>query len=93
MVTQRTYEILASGGFLLTSSTSAINELFNIGKNLVASSSPEETVKLVKYYLNNPSERKKVAMQDRTALLGHSYKDRAQNMVDVLYKEGIIKKT
>jgi spore maturation protein CgeB len=89
-LTQRTYEILASGGFLLTQNTAKVRDLFKIGKHLVASSSPEETVGIVKHYLKNSSERKRIATQAQEILTGNSYKDRAEYVIDVLKREGIL---
>lgn len=90
-ITKRTYEILASGGFFLTSNTSRIRNLFKVGEQLVASSSPEETVKLVKYYLSHSEERIKIASQGTAAVKGDSYKERAKYMIDILSREGILK--
>ncbi len=58
-LTQRTYEILGSGGFLLTSDTPAVRGKFKPGRDLIVSSSPKETLEKVKYYLNHDSERKR----------------------------------
>lgn len=90
-LTQRTYEILGSGAFLLTENTSKVRNLFKVGSQLAASSSPEETVEIVRYYLNNPEERKKIALEGSTALVGNSYKDRAEYVIQVLHREGILK--
>lgn len=89
-VTQRTYEILASGGFLLTSNTLGVRNLFKPGKDLVVSSSPEETLKMVRYYLKRPNERRKISEQGCKSIFGNSYKDRAEYMIRVLKKENIL---
>ncbi|MCY6485383.1 glycosyltransferase [Clostridium aestuarii] len=90
-VTQRTYEVLASEGFLLTDDTIGVRKLFNPDKDLVVSSSPQNTLNLVKYYLNNPDECKRIAKHGALSTEGNSYKDRAEYMIDVLRKEKIIK--
>jgi len=89
-VTQRTYEILASGGFLITLDTPAIRELFKPGEEIIVSSSSEETLKLTKYFLENPVEREKIRMQGQFAVQPHSYKQRASYIIDCLKKEKII---
>lgn len=89
-VTQRTYEVLASQGFLLTDDTFGVKKLFNPGEDLIVSSSPEKTLKLVKYYLNNHNECKRIAKQGASSVIGNSYKDRAEYMIYVLKKERII---
>lgn len=85
-VTMRTYEILASGGFLITSDTPAVRHLFEPGCHLVVSKSPIETVELVKYYLENADERQKICQQALEAVGHHSYKHRAEYM-ETVFKE------
>lgn len=89
-VTQRTYEILGSGGFLLTNNTSGLRQLFKPGHDLIASSSAEETVQLVHHYLEHPEQRKLIREQGRTAVLAHNYRNRARNMIEILHKNGIV---
>lgn len=91
LLTMRTYEILAAGGFLLTKNTDKVRSSLKVGEQLVASSSPEETVALVKYYLNHTDECRKISMQATTAVVGKSYKERVQYMIEVLSREGILK--
>lgn len=88
-LTQRTYEILASGGFLLTNDTPEIRRHFTPGKDLIVSSSPEETIELVNYYLKNPDIRKTIKEQAILAVENHSYKHRAEYIIETLLKEKI----
>jgi spore maturation protein CgeB len=89
-LTQRTYEILGSGGFLLTCDTPEIRRLFKPGQDLVVSSCPEETLKLIEYYLNNPEERKRIIRNGKIAVEKHSYKHRAEYMIEILKKHNIL---
>ncbi|BBI35880.1 CgeB family protein [Cohnella abietis] len=89
-VTQRTYEILASGGFLLTSDTPEIRRLFKPGKDLVISRSGSQTRRLVKYYMQHPNEREQIRKQGMRAVMRHSYKQRAQYMISQLKKHKIL---
>ncbi|OCT13673.1 peptigoglycan-binding protein LysM [Paenibacillus pectinilyticus] len=89
-VTQRTYEILGSGGFLLTSDTPEIRRLFEPGKHLVVSQSAKETKRLVTYYLNHPTERENIREAGYRAVSQHSYKSRAAYMLRVLHERGIL---
>jgi spore maturation protein CgeB len=88
-LTQRTYEILGSGGFLLTCDTPAVRSLFKPGEDLAVSSSPQETLKLVKYYLKNPDERKKISINGNNAVKGHCYKYRAEQIIKILREKCI----
>ncbi|MCP3746735.1 glycosyltransferase [Paenibacillus sp. A3M_27_13] len=89
-VTQRTYEILGSGGFLITSDTPEIRRLFKPGRDLVVSSSGEQTRKLVDYYLRHPEERERIQKQGKLAVRKHSYTRRARYMIRCLQKYKII---
>lgn len=89
-VTQRTYEILGAEGFLLTSDTPEIRRLFKPGYDLVVSSSAEETIALVRYYLKKPGAREKIRRQGKeTVEKYHTYRHRAMYVLDILKKEGI----
>lgn len=89
-VTQRTYETLAAGGFLLTSDTPAVRQLFTPGHDLVVAGNPLETVQLVNYYLNHPADRTAICRNGLQAVSLHSYRQRAEYMLQVLRSENII---
>ncbi|MCM3627595.1 glycosyltransferase [Paenibacillus glycanilyticus] len=91
MATQRTYEIVGSGGFLLTCSTSGVRKLLKSGRDAALSSSPQETLRLVRHYLANPKEREQARKNGRLAIERHSYTERARSMLEALKKHGIIK--
>ncbi|MCY6485380.1 glycosyltransferase [Clostridium aestuarii] len=89
-MTQRTYEILASKGFLLTSDTPELRRLFEPNKDLVLSSSPKETLALVEYYLKNDEERDLIRNQGEISVRIHSYSNRAKYMLKVLKIQKIL---
>ena len=89
-VTQRTYEILACGGFLITSDTPAVRKLFKPGHDLVVSSSPEETIALIEYYLKNPQKRKKIQKNGQITVQDYSYTNKAEYIINCLINEGLI---
>ena len=89
-VTQRTYEILGSGGFLLTSDTPEIRRLFKPGKDLVVSRSAKQTRNLVRYYLKHPKQRERIRKQGKITVLRHNYKQRALYMIQQLKKHKIL---
>ncbi|GIQ68516.1 spore coat protein [Xylanibacillus composti] len=61
-ISNRTYEIMASGGFLLTSGTAQVHKLLQPGLCCEVSNSPEETLDKIHYYLNHEDERRRIAM-------------------------------
>ena len=89
-LSQRTYEILASQGCLLTIDTPAIRKRFSNGKDLLTTSSPEQTVDIVKYYLDNPGECTRIGRSGQNNVLNESYTNKAQYMIEILKKEKII---
>ncbi|MDQ0200984.1 glycosyltransferase family protein [Neobacillus ginsengisoli] len=91
LLTQRTYEILGSGGFLLTLDTPGVRKNFIPRKDLVVSLSPEETIHKVHYYLNQPEKRSQIQMQGRKSVEEHSYKFRANQIISTLIENDILK--
>lgn len=89
-VTMRTFETLGSGGFLLTSDTPAVTELFERDRHLVVAKKPEETVNLIQFYLDHPAEREKIRCQGKIAVSCHSYKHRAEFILRVLRERSIL---
>ena len=81
-ITKRTFEILASGGFALSSDNAELRKLFVPGRDLAVSSSPEETLELVKYYDTHPEEYRKVREQASLSVQNHSYKQRAEFILE-----------
>lgn len=68
-VTQRTFEILGTGSFMITSRTQAITKLFEDKHDLVVTSSPQETIELVNYYLDRPELRYKIGQNARRKVM------------------------
>lgn len=91
-VTQRTYEILGSGGLLLTSDTPGVRQWFQPGMDLAVSGSPGETLAMVEYFLNHPVEREEIRARGNAAAAVHSYTRRAAYLLEVLRNAGIISK-
>lgn len=91
LLTQRTYEILGAGSFLITVDTPGVRKNFIPGKDLVVALTPEETIQKVKYYLNQPQERSQIQIQGRKAVQVYSYKSRANQIINTLVENNIIK--
>ncbi|GBE02715.1 spore protein YkvP [bacterium BMS3Abin08] len=86
-VNQRVFDVPACGAFLLTDHQSAIEELFDVGKEVITYKDKEEIPELVKYYLNHGDERKKIAASARDRVLReHTYKHRVRKIIEVMKK-------
>ena len=57
----RVLDVLAAGGFLITTYQKEIDEYFENGKELVIAHTPEEMIELTSYYLEHEDERKAIA--------------------------------
>jgi spore maturation protein CgeB len=81
----RLYEATGVGALLVTDRKDNLGELFEIGKEIVAYSTPEEAAELIRYYLDHPAEAQAIAHagQART-LRNHTYKRRMEELVPIL---------
>jgi spore maturation protein CgeB len=81
----RLYEATGVGTLLITDYKDNLQNLFEIGKEVVAYRNKYEAVELINYYMNNPEEASLIACagQART-LYEHSYKSRMNELVILL---------
>lgn len=87
IVTQRSFEILGSGGFLLTLDTPAVRRL---SPQIVISASPKQTLQLADYYLHHPEIRRQIQENSFKDIGSHTYRQRAEYMLKVLRERGIL---
>ena len=60
-IPQRVWDVLGSGGFLITNNQKELGDFFEIGKHLVVYESLDELRELVHYYLEHDDEREAIA--------------------------------
>lgn len=65
----RVIDVLAAGGFLITSYTEEIEEYFENGKELVIAYTPEDMIEKTAYYLAHEDERKEIAVRGQKKVL------------------------
>ena len=81
-VNQRVFDVPACGGFLLTDEQESLEELFEIGREVVTFRHPEEIPELARFYLGHPAERDAVARRGRQRVLAeHTYRHRLADLV------------
>jgi spore maturation protein CgeB len=89
-LTQRTYEVMGSGGLLLTSDTPEVRSKFRSSQDLLVSSSPRKTVKIVKNYLNKHKEREQIRTNGIKSVKRDTYLHRAKKIIKVLRENGLL---
>lgn len=81
----RVYDVLACGGFLLTTPNAGLADEFEVGRDLVVFHSPKELRELAHYYLAHPKEREEIARRGQErALAKCGYHDRMQTLLTAL---------
>lgn len=90
----RLFEATGCGALLITEYKDNLNELFEIGKEVVAYRSTEECAALIKYYLSNPEEAKEIARagQART-FRDHTFDHRMSKTAEILRKRIDLRKS
>ncbi len=81
----RLYEATGCGALLLTDHKDNLDELFKVGKEIVAYKNVKELIELIQYYLSQENERKQIAEagQDKT-LNEHSYYNRMEELIEII---------
>ncbi|HPA47080.1 MAG TPA: glycosyltransferase [bacterium] len=78
----RVYDVLACGGFLLTTDNPGLRDEFTDGEHLVTFRTTEELRDLIRHYRDRPEERRRIAESGRERILAVSrYHDRMRTFV------------
>src|SRR4029453_17026085 len=83
----RLFEATGVGTLLLTDWKDDLNDIFEVGREVVAYRSPQECAELITFYLEHENERRAIAHagQERT-LRDHTYQQRMKELVDIVRK-------
>ncbi|VAX29997.1 hypothetical protein MNBD_NITROSPIRAE03-723, partial [hydrothermal vent metagenome] len=88
-VNPRTFEIAACEGFQLVDSRSEMPELFRVGEDIVCFEDLKDLRYKIRYYLNNPDERKAIARKAMERVKkDHTYELRMEEMLDLIFSMG-----
>jgi len=85
-VNQRVFDVPACGRFLLTDYKAQLDEIFvGNGQDVVFFRDIGELPDLVRYYLDHPDERERIAQAGRAAVLrAHTYRHRLEHMLRLM---------
>ena len=81
----RLFEATGVGSLLITDLKDNLSDLFDIGKEVLAYSSPEEAVELIRYYLDHPYEASTIARAGQIRTHSeHTYSHRMDELATIL---------
>ena len=84
-VNQRVFDVPACGAFLLTDYQESIEELFDVGKELIVYKNKKEIPEIAGFYLKHPDKRQSIALKGRERVLNeHTYKHRLTSMIEYM---------
>ena len=82
----RTFDILASGGFLLTDYRQEVCKQFENGKELVVFDGIKDLINKTEYYLTHPEERIQIARNGQKKVQQlHQYKNRLTEILHTIF--------
>jgi spore maturation protein CgeB len=83
-VNPRTFEIFSCGGFQLVDMRDGLDELFDIGEEIVTFRDLGDLRDKVSYFLEHPEERRRIAERGRERVLQeHTYENRMKEILSV----------
>ncbi len=86
-VNQRIFDVPISNGFIITDWRSQMEELFDIGKEIIAYKDIDEIPDLIRYYLKNEADRNTIVEKGRKRILKeHTWDIRLQNIINIMSK-------
>ncbi len=87
-LSQRIWDVLACGGFLLTNYQPEIPDYFEVGKELETYESTAELEEKIRYYLSHEEERMEIAIRGYEKVAKyHSYENRLTQMIQILTRD------
>lgn len=85
-IPQRVFDVLASGGFLITNNQPDLQPYFIDGEDLVIYYDKNDLLNKIEYYLNHEDERKQIAANGHKKVLEqHTYEQRILQILSVLH--------
>ena len=82
----RTFEIMASGGFLISQKSNELITQFENGKEIETYETADELIDKIRFYLSNLNIAQYIAVNGKkNTVSNHSFYDRLKNMLKVIY--------
>lgn len=85
-LSQRVWDVMSVGGFMLTNYQPEIEEYFEIGKDIEVYHNLDELMEKAEYYLNHEEERIRIAMNGyKKVREKHTYKARLKQILEEVF--------
>lgn len=85
-ISQRVWDVMSVGGFMLTNYQPELEEYFEIGKDLEVFHDLDELMEKIDYYLNHEEERIRIAMNGyKKVKAHHKYSDRLAQIFEEVF--------
>lgn len=82
---QRIFDVMAAGGFLLSNYQPELEEMFVVGEEIVLFHSLQEMEDMAEYYLTHEEERKRIARKGQQKVLRyHDLHDRMEQVMELV---------
>jgi spore maturation protein CgeB len=89
MANTKVYEVLATGGFLMSDEKKDLTALFRSGREFVGFHDAADCAAKIRYYLGHPGERRAIAAQgQRETLAHHTYEHRLCQLLATVEARG-----
>ncbi len=83
-INMRTFEVMATGSFLLTSDIPTLHDLFEDGKHCVMYKDHADMIEKAHYYIDHDDEREAIAKAGQAETLkNHTFKNRVEQVLEV----------
>ncbi|MCR4990464.1 MAG: glycosyltransferase [Lachnospiraceae bacterium] len=84
----RAFEIIGSGGFLLTNYQADFDDCFMAGEDYVYFESPKDMMEKIEYLLSHEKERSEIARNGYEKMLKeHTYEKRLEDMINAAFED------
>ena len=84
-VSQRVFDVMAAGGFMLSNYQQELEELFVDGEDIVLYHNMQELQEKVEYYLTHDEERERIAKNGQQKVLRqHNYHEKMQQIIHIV---------
>ncbi|MAA79246.1 MAG: hypothetical protein CL916_08290 [Deltaproteobacteria bacterium] len=88
IVTMRVFDVIATGGFILTEYTPALDDLFDVGVEIATYTTMDDLIEKVDFYRSHPEERTRIIQAGRKRVHAeHTMEHRLTTMLSAIHEK------